>query len=302
MKRLFGIALAGSLSAVLMMAAQVSGLAVPNAPSLDRPIIDQTATLSQQQIDQLAAQINTSRQAKSYQIGILMIPNLEGAALEDYSLLVARAWGIGEKSTNNGALLLIVKDERKLRIEVGSGLEGDLTDARASRIIRNSITPKFRENQYFEGITAAVTEIQNAIEKKPESAALQASSSTNQLKAGANTMEWLFLGFWAVPWVGAVLARSKSWWAGGLIGGVIGLGMCLIFGFALWYVIGAVIVTLIGFGLDFVVSKNYKKSVSHGETPSWWAGGGFGGSSGGLGGGGGFGGGGFSGGGSSGNW
>ena len=162
MKWLLGVAI--SLLAVAGQASLAQALEIPAAPPLEKPIIDQTGTLNPAQIDALAKQINTSRTEKSYQLGILMIPTLEDRAIEDYSLDVARKWGIGEKAKNNGVLLIIAKNDRKLRIEVGSGLEGDLTDAESGRIIRNTITPSFKENKFFEGITAGVSSIQAQVE------------------------------------------------------------------------------------------------------------------------------------------
>src|SRR5262252_7939215 len=92
-----------------------------------------------------------------HQIAVLTIPSLQGDALENFSIRVAEAWKIGKKGFDNGAILLIVRDDRKLRIEVGYGLEGVLPDAIASRIIREIIVPRFRENDYPGGIEAGIS-------------------------------------------------------------------------------------------------------------------------------------------------
>lgn len=288
----------------LAMSAGVSALAVPRAPSLEVPIVDQTNTLSEAQIQALAEQIRSSREQKSYQIGILVIPTLgNDEFLERYSITVAREWGIGDKS-DNGVLLLIVKDDRKLRIEVGRGLEGDLTDSRASRIIRNVIAPKFRTGDYYGGISDGVNSIQLAVSKQADPATQGGSESS----AGGWTemLAYLFFPiFLLIQWVGSMLARSKSWWAGGVIGAGIGLVVIAIAGVVFWSIFGAVMMALFGLVIDFIVSKNYKEHKARGDKPSWWAGGtgwGGGGSSWSGGGGGSFGGGGFSGGGSSGGW
>lgn len=287
------------------MSASVSALNVPRAPSLEVPIVDQTNTLNEAQIQALADQIKSSREQKSYQIGILVIPTLgSDEFLERYSLNVAREWGIGDKS-DNGVLLLVVKDDRKLRIEVGRGLEGDLTDSRASRIIRNVIAPKFRDGDYYGGISDGVNSIQLAV-------SAQADPATEG-KAESNVGGWIemlaylfFPIFLLIQWVGSMLARSKSWWAGGVIGAVIGLVVVAIAGAVFWSLAGAVLMALFGLVIDYIISKNYKEHKARGDKPSWWAGGtGWGGGSGGGwsgGGGGSFGGGGFSGGGSSGGW
>ena len=134
-------------------------LDVPPVPPLSRPVVDTTRTLSDQQIQQLSEQITAARTQKSFQLAVLMVPSLEQTALEDYSLKVARAWGIGEKGKNNGVLIVIAKNDRKVRIEVGYGNEGNLTDARMSRLIRSVMAPKFQAGDYYGGIQAAVTDI-----------------------------------------------------------------------------------------------------------------------------------------------
>lgn len=292
-----------SIAVALAVSAGAAALDVPKAPTLDVPIVDQTGTLTAGQIQQLADKIAASRKEKSYQIGILIIPTLgNDEYLEGYSLKVARGWGIGEKDTSNGVLLLIVKDDRKLRIEVGRGLEGDLTDVRANRIIRNVITPKFKEGKYFEGISDGVNSIQLAVAAKPDPAA---AKTTESVDWGAIVSTAVFIGIAVLSWLGAVLGRSKSWWAGGVIGAVAGLVLMVIFGFAIWAIIGFIGLIFGGLGFDYLVSKNYKAHAADHTNPAWWAGGTWGGGGSGWGGssgGGGFGGGGFSGGGSSGSW
>lgn len=294
-RRILQWGIVASFIALLLGAAGVSALSVPPAPPLDRPIVDQTGTLSDEQQAALASQIATSRKEKDYQIGILMIPSLEDRDLEGYSLDVARTWGIGEKTKNNGVLLLIAKNDRRLRIEVGSGLEGDLTDAQSGRIIQQIITPKFKTGDYYGGISAGVTAIHEAV---------MGRAPTQQQSVGSGDitgaiMNVGFFALWIIIWIGSILARSKSWWAGGVIGGIIGIIIAAIAGWVLWAVLLIFALIGSGLGLDWLVSRNYRERTGHGIAPSWWAGGsGWGGG----GGGGSFGGGGFSGGGSSGSW
>ena len=159
------ISLVGLLSLAVLFGCLFSNTAfakleVPAAPPLERPIIDQTESLANEDIDRIAQLINAERQKKSFQIGVLMISTLgSDDSLEEYSLKVARQWGIGDKKKSNGVLLLIAKNDRKMRIEVGNGMEGSLTDARASQIIRNTIAPKFRSGDYAGGVEAGVKRI-----------------------------------------------------------------------------------------------------------------------------------------------
>ncbi len=285
---------AGAIGLVATLAVSVAALEVPSAPSLDTPIVDQTNTLSPNDKAQLFAQIAEFRKQKDFQIGILLISTLGTDSLEDYSIRVARQWGIGEKPKNSGVLLLIVKDDRKLRIEVGSGQEGDLTDARSSRIIRNTITPQFREGNYAAGIGAGIAEIAAAIQSQPEKTVTPSENSGEIIGTVA------FFGLIVLSWLASVLGRSKSWWAGGVIGAAIGAVVAFFAAAAVWSIILVIFLTVGGLLFDFVVSRNYREHRSIGDSPAWWAGGDWFG--GGSGGGGSFGGGGFSGGGSSGSW
>ncbi len=117
---------------------------------------DDAHVLKQETIDALELKLQAFEDSTSNQIAILTTSSLDGEVLEEYSLKVAETWKLGKKEKDNGVLLLIVVDDRKMRIEVGHGLEGVLTDAHSSRIIRNELTPNFRKGDYDAGIIAAV--------------------------------------------------------------------------------------------------------------------------------------------------
>ncbi len=124
---------------------------------------DEAHVLSQGTIDQLEKQLKVHEDSTSNQIAVLIIPSLDGDILEEYSLRVATAWKLGQQAKDNGALLLIAINDHKMRIEVGQGLEGVLTDAISNRIIRNKIAPAFRKNDYDEGVKAGVNAMISAI-------------------------------------------------------------------------------------------------------------------------------------------
>ncbi len=284
-------------AAVLLLGVPAFALVVPSPPSLERPIIDQTSTLSESEVQNLADQITSSRGDKDYQVGVLMVARLDGEAIEEYALKVAREWGIGQKDVNNGVLLLVAKEDRQLRIEVGSGLEGDLTDAQSGRIIRDAITPEFRQGNYYAGISKGLTSIAATIQKQTDPFA--APEPTGWQKFWNIVMQGGVIIIMGFLWLTSILARSKSWWAGGIVGAIVGVLVAVFAGWVIWAVVLLAGLVLGGLGLDWLVSRNYRERASHGEAPSWWAGGThLGGGSGG----GGFGGGGFSGGGSSGSW
>ena len=133
------------------------GLAVPERP--EGRITDRTRTLTRDQIAALERKLAAFERETTNQIAVLLIPSLEGDSLEDYSIRLAEKWKIGQQGRDNGAILLIVKNDRKLRIEVGYGLEGALPDALAGTIIRNEISPRFREGQFYQGIDAGVNAV-----------------------------------------------------------------------------------------------------------------------------------------------
>ena len=272
-------------------------LSVPPKPT-DIPIVDQTNTLSTEQKATLAEQIAAERTKSGNQIAIVIVPSLENGSIEEYSLDIAREWGIGTAENNNGVLLLIAKNDRLLRIEVGTGLEGALTDVQSGRIIRDDIRPLFQQEKYFEGVQAGLTSIIEAINGEY----IPTTTATEPVRL---PWELIFgFGFLIFSWLGSILARTKSWWAGGVIGGASGGILGLLAGSLVFGIIGAGALAIIGLLLDKVVSANYQLHAGRGDKPSWWAGGGFLGGGGPRGGGGfgGFGGGGFGGGGSSGSW
>ena len=294
-----------SLAVFLVLLATLVGvtagaLDVPPRPPLERPVVDQTETLTEDQIDTLSQRINNTRTHKNIQMAILIVPSLQGESLEQYSLKVARSWGVGEKDKNNGVLLFIAKDDRRVRIEVGRGQEGDITDAESGRIIRNTLAPAFQEGDYYGGIFRATHQILSAA--AGDKSAIPNEQPAKAASTGEMILFGLFFLFPLLSWFGSILGRSKSWWAGGVIGAIGGGLLILAAGFATWALIGLVVLVIFGLMFDYGVSKNYKRSRREGHDPSWWAGGGFGGFGGGSSGGGSFGGGGFGGGGSSGSW
>jgi uncharacterized protein len=149
--------------------------AQPKVPDLKNWASDLTNTLTAGQLNTLDYRLKTFQDSTSDQIVVLMIPTLDNYPLEDYSYDVAHQNKIGTKGNDNGVLLLVVKNDRKIRIEVGYGLEGALPDALSSSIIRNVIIPYFRKDQYYDGITAGINAIMSAVKgeyqsvQKPES-------------------------------------------------------------------------------------------------------------------------------------
>jgi uncharacterized protein len=158
----------------LILFCSVIAYAEPEIPQLHNWATDLTNTLTAEQLSTLDYRLKTFEDSTSNQIVILMIPTLDNYPLEEYSYDVAHQNKVGTKKLDNGILLLIVKGDRKARIEVGYGLEGALPDALASSIIRNVIFPYFRKQEFYYGITAGINAIISAVkgeytaEYKPE--------------------------------------------------------------------------------------------------------------------------------------
>ncbi|OGQ18197.1 MAG: hypothetical protein A3B70_03545 [Deltaproteobacteria bacterium RIFCSPHIGHO2_02_FULL_40_11] len=132
-------------------------------PHLSGPVVDEAGMLSSPQKRALALSIQQFYQQTGYQIQVVTIESLKGDVLEDFSMRLAEKWKIGNKETGSGVILLITKQERKIRIEVGDGIEGELTDLQASRIIRGMIAPAFKQNNYAAGIASGVQAIASAL-------------------------------------------------------------------------------------------------------------------------------------------
>ena len=136
-------------------------------PDYTQPVIDQTGTLTKAQIQGLTAKLDALEKEKGAQVAVLIIADTGDETIESYSMLVAEKWKLGRKDVDDGVLLLIAKESRELRIEVGYGLEGALSDVIASRIIRDFITPEFKKSDYAEGIDIGITQIINVIRGEP---------------------------------------------------------------------------------------------------------------------------------------
>jgi len=143
------------------LAPALANVAVP--PLVGR-VVDQTGTLSASSAEELQQSIRAFEARKGSQVAVLIVPTTDGEAIEQFSLRVAEAWKIGRKRIDDGVLLVVAKNDRHLRIEVGYGLEGALTDVTAKRIIDEIITPRFRNSDFTGGISAGIDRIMRIID------------------------------------------------------------------------------------------------------------------------------------------
>jgi uncharacterized protein len=233
-------------------------------PTLQSRVTDLTATLTPAQVSQLEAKLAAFEAAKGSQIAVLIVPTVKPEAIEQYSIRVVEQWKLGRKGVDDGVLLLVAKQDKKLRIEVGYGLEGGLNDATARRIIAETITPHFKEGRFYEGIDAGVGRIIAVVtgEALPEPAA-QPQGSASPL-SGFGFEELLIVGL-AIVTGGTWLLRKVfgrflgATFAGGIAGAI-----------AMFFVTSMFVAGVVGF-IVFIFS------LLSGGRSSPWSGGGLGG-------------------------
>lgn len=155
--------------------------AAPTFPALTGRVVDAANILSADAERRVTAQLATHEAKSGDQIVVATIPDLQGYAIEEYGYQLGRAWGIGQQEKNNGALLIIAPHERKLRLEVGYGLEGTLTDALGSDILHRTIAPRFKNGDIDGGVEAGVTRIITVLEGDTAVGAVQAAPQTPEV-------------------------------------------------------------------------------------------------------------------------
>jgi len=164
---------------LLLLLAGAGAWAEVAVPPLTARVTDLAGLLTPPQRTSLEARLQAFEQAKGSQIAVLIVPTTQPETVEQYALRVAETWKLGRKGVDDGALLLVAKDDRTLRIEVGYGLEGVLNDATAKRITNEIIVPAFKQGRFYEGINAGVERMIQVIEGEPLPPPARAESKTN---------------------------------------------------------------------------------------------------------------------------
>lgn len=269
-------------------------------PRLTGRVVDVTATLSSTERSALEQKLAALEQRKGSQIAVLIVRSTEPEAIEQYSLRVAEAWQIGRGKTDDGIVVVVAKDDRKLRIEVGYGLEGAVPDALAKRIVSDRIAPRFAAGDFAGGLNDGVDALITLIDGEPlppPKAAPQRARDRDSGNGSGGPQSFFGVLFILALFVAPLLRRMF----GALFGGVLVGGLAT---FVVWALSG---VLLLALGIGFVAFMLTLAGVVGGPG-RWSSGGGYwggrGGFGGGFGGGGGFSGGGgrFGGGGASGGW
>jgi uncharacterized protein len=258
-------------------------------PPLTSPVTDLTGTLSTGERQALDTKLRDWEARTTNQLVVLIVQTTTPESIDDYSIRVAEAWKIGQKGQDNGAIFLVAKDDKRMRIEVGYGFEGVLTDVTSRRIIGETVAPYFRQGQFAAGINAGVDRIISvADDGKPLP---PPGEQTRKVRSGNIDFGTLFIVLLvAVPVVGSIL-RSML---GNLGGSAVGAGIA---GTAAWFVAGSLLIAGIAAVIAFLIII-FSSAGGRGGWIPMGGGGGFGGGGGGFSGGGG----GFGGGGASGGW
>ncbi|SHF23993.1 uncharacterized protein SAMN02745148_02141 [Modicisalibacter ilicicola DSM 19980] len=202
----------------------------PEFPELTGRVVDQAELLDQQTESRLTEMLKAHEQGTTEQVVVVTLASLQGYAIEEYGYQLGRHWGIGQEGEDNGALLIVAPEERKVRIEVGYGLEGRLTDAQSSVIINQILTPAFRQGDYAEGIVQGTEAMIQVLGGDPLAEPEGEAAGTREGEAGPASI-WFFVLFVIVMAMargggggGRGRGRGRGLLAGALLGSAMGRG------------------------------------------------------------------------------
>jgi len=290
MSRRFIVLLLLLLACALAQAQQLAPI-----PTLDSPVIDTTGTLDPATRQALEAQALALQQRKGSQLQVLMVPTVQPEDIAQYAVRAFEQWKLGRKGVDDGVLLVVAKDDHRVRIEVGYGLEGAIPDATSERVIQEYMVPKFRAGDYAGGITDATAVLAKLIDGEPLPAPMADNRGTPD--RGGDFIFALFAAFVVAQVVRGILGRAPT-----LLRGLVGAGAA---GGVAWLISSLLLVGGIGALIGFFLGLASAPSGRYARDRGWggfggggWGGGGFGGGGGGWSGGGGM----SGGGGASGSW
>lgn len=235
----------GWLSGLLLwfVAGWVAAQTLQPIPALSSRVTDLTATLSADQRSRLEEKLDAFERQKGAQVAVLIVPTVKPETIPEYALRVVESWKLGRKGVDDGVLLLIAKEDRKLRIEVGYGLEGALNDATAKRIISETISPRFKQGDFYGGIESGLETMLKVIggESLPEPEQQRDAKNSDD---GLDTL--LLVGFVLVFVVGGIVrAIFGRFLAAGIIGGVVGIVASLLLSSMLIAIVVGVVAFLV---------------------------------------------------------
>lgn len=220
----------------LMLCGSIYAGAQIVVPTLSGRVIDETATLSVEQKATLEQTLQRFEGRKGTQLAVLMVSTTAPESIEQYALRVAEQWKLGRKKVDDGAVLVVAKADRALRIEVGYGLEGALNDATSKRIISEIITPRFQQGDFYGGLTAGVDQIVRVADGEP------LPGPTDGPAGGTRILQYLPIILILALIAGGALRALLGRLPGALVTGVVVAGTA-------WFFVGAITVALVTGGL-----------------------------------------------------
>jgi uncharacterized protein len=173
------------LAAAMLCLAMAAQVAAADIPYLSGRVVDDAEILSAAARNRLTTTLREHEQRTANQIAVLTVPTIRGESIEEYSLAVFEKWKLGQRGKDNGVLVVVVPRERRMRIEVGYGLEGTLTDLAAARIVRNIMTPRFKENDFDRGVEEGVAAMVAQLEGHTPAALAGDAASSNSSSASS---------------------------------------------------------------------------------------------------------------------
>ena len=207
----------GALAALwLVLIAGFALAADPDFPKLTGRVTDAAGILAPDARQRIEDKLKAHEDKTTDQVVVATVPNLQGLTVEDYANRLFRAWGLGEKAKNNGVLLLVAPKERKVRIEVGYGLEGALTDALSKVIITTAITPKFKQGDFGGGIEGGVDAILSILTGDAEEWHRRAEVRQDDVDAG-QVMVWIVIVVVLIVFVSLMAGGSRRRGRGGIV-------------------------------------------------------------------------------------
>lgn len=269
------------LAALVVAACAAGPVPVAHAqvpvPVLNARVTDLTSTLSAEQRNALEQRLAAFEAKKGSQIAVLILPTTRPEEIEQYSIRVAEAWKVGRKGTDDGVILLVAKDDRRLRIEVGYGLEGAIPDATAKRVISDTITPRFKAGDFYGGISAGIDQMIRLVDGEklpPPAGSISGSGSPANAQ---NLMDFLVPGIFFAVVAGAILKSVFGRFPGAVVtGALMGMIAWFLFGLAIAGFAGlaAFILTLLNAGNWSSGSGSFSSGGGSGGSSSWGGGGG----------------------------
>lgn len=234
--------LVGILVILTLVLGCAPAFAAPTFPALSGRVVDEAHLLNPADEQALTAELKALEEKSSDQVVVVTLPSLQGYSIEDYGYQLGRHWGIGTKQLSNGVLLIIAPNERKVRIEVGRGLEPVLTDALSKIVIENAILPRFRSGDFTGGIKDGVGDITKVL--TGDAAEVEQRAKARQVHTRDPDMDWTMVVFWTVIllwfiWTlwrssqtpaaagrygGPIVIPGPGWGRGGFSGGGFGGG------------------------------------------------------------------------------